>query len=312
MQSTKPIIPIEQSDPKTNPLFGHDLIARIKQSVSHHLGRAWHTSGVFDLKDFACHPAAILTDQKFGVFAKYSDAPDAARQFASEVSRLRYLADYAHVAVPTVIEIVPADHGYIFISEALPERERTSSDWRDIGRMLATIHAITSDKFGFDSNNYFGPYPQDNTWTDDWPTFYAERRLLPMLKLAIDSGHLPTPLARQVELIVSKLPELCGPSVRPTLVHGDAQQNNFVSTPSGTYVIDPALYFGHPEIDLAWVDHFQPVPADVLDSYRELIPIDPGFAERRDLWRIYGYLAGVAAEGEAYVKKLQAAMKRYV
>ena len=74
----------------------------------------------------------------------------------------------------------------------------------------------------------------------------------------------------------------------PTLLHGDAQQNNFVSTEEGAVVIDPAIYFGNPEMDLAFIDYFQPVPDDVFDGYRDELPIDPGFWARRDLWRVWG------------------------
>jgi protein-ribulosamine 3-kinase len=71
-------------------------------------------------------------------------------------------------------------------------------------------------------------------------------------------------LIQPLERLVSRLPELCGPDMVPTLLHGDAQQNNFISSKRGTVVIDPAVYFGHPEMDLAYVDYFQPVPDDVF------------------------------------------------
>lgn len=111
---------------------------------------------------------------------------------------------------------------------------------------------------------------------------------------------------------MKRLPELCDPEVTPALIHGDAQQNNFISTAKGTYVIDPAIYYGHPEIDLAYVDYFQPVPDDLFDGYLEEMPINPGFSERRDLWRISGYLAAVAAEGSAYMNSLTNALRRYL
>ena len=81
------------------------------------------------------------------------------------------------------------------------------------------------------------------------------------------------------------------------LLHGDAQQHNFVSTDAGAVVIDVAPYFGHPELDLALVDYFDPVPDDVFDAYRDIAPIDPGFAQRRELWRLFGYLAVVTVDG---------------
>ena len=76
-------------------------------------------------------------------------------------------------------------------------------------------------------------------------------------------------------------------------------------------MIDPAVYFGHPEMDLAYIDYFQPVPDDVFDGYRDELSIDAGFWDRRDLWRIWGYLAAVTVEGPGYSGKLSEAVKKY-
>jgi len=70
-------------------------------------------------------------------------------------------------------------------------------------------------------------------------------------------------------------------------------------------VIDPAVYYGHPEVDLAALDLFQAVPTDVYQGYREVRPIDPGFWERRNLWRVWPYLAAVTVEGERWVEPLR-------
>lgn len=91
---------------------------------------------------------------------------------------------------------------------------------------------------------------------------------------------------------------------------------NFVSTAAGAVVIDAAPYFGHPEADLALVGYFQPVPDDVLAAYQEILPVDPGFAGRRELWRLPAYLAVVAVAGgtsfgRTYLDRLTAAIKRY-
>ena len=77
-------------------------------------------------------------------------------------------------------------------------------------------------------------------------------------------------------------------------------------------MIDPAVYYGHPEMDLAYIDYCQPVPVDVLNAYRAELTIDPGFHERRELWRVYGYLAAVEVEGAAYLPKLMKAVGKYL
>jgi fructosamine-3-kinase len=194
----------------------------------------------------------------------------------------------------------------------VPVVDRAPRQWREIGQSLAQIHKVKGTQLGLETNCYFGPLYQDNRPMSDWPTFYAERRLWPRFVGAINSGSMPTEVIRQVEKLILRLPELCGPEVAPTLLHGDAQQNNFISTERGAVIIDPAVYYGNPEMDLAYIDFFQPVPEDVFIGYQEEMPMDPEFHERRDLWRIYGYLAMVEVEGHAYLNKLTTAIQKYL
>lgn len=284
----------------------------LEEAVSRHRGRTWLARDIRDLSEFACHPCAVISDGAASVFAKYSDAPDAVHQFEVEQAGLEYLSARAGVLIPTPVAILPLETGALFIAEALDEVDRGPLQWRQIGRTLARIHHIRSDQCGFHMKTYFGPLEQDNTPTEDWATFYRERRLLPFLKLAVDSGNLSRDMALQVEKVIRRLPELCGPAVSPRLLHGDAQKNNFISTRQGACVIDPAVYYGHPEVDLAYIDYFESVPWDVFAGYREEMPIDAGFDQRRNLWRIHGYLAAVAVEGREYCFRLANAIRDYL
>jgi protein-ribulosamine 3-kinase len=293
------------------PLFSAPIRALLEKAVSQYRGRDWRVKSAQDLSEFACHPCGIFSDGSAAVFVKFSRASDAAHQFEIELAGLEYLSQHAGIPVPAPIGIVPAADGTLLVMQALNVVERGPHEWKRIGKTLAQIHRIRSDRCGFHMDNYFGPLEQDNTPAADWATFYGERRLRPRLKSAVDSGNLPSSVASQVERIIRRLPNLCGPEQTPALLHGDAQQNNFLSTAEGTFTIDPAVHYGNPELDLAFVDYFQPVPEDVIDGYREELPIDAGFSERRDLWRISGYLAAVAVEGQAHLSRLTNALRRY-
>jgi protein-ribulosamine 3-kinase len=284
----------------------------LEQVVSEHSGRPWTIKEARDMTEFACHPCAILSDGSYSVFAKFSDAVNGSEQFEIELAGLQLLHERSGILTPTPIGISSVTGGCVLVLEAVPAVERTPRRWRDIGQTLARIHKVKGDRFGLESHGYFGPLYQDNTPTRDWPTFYADHRLRPGLRLAIESGNIPSDVIQQVEKIISRLPELCGPEIVPSLLHGDAQQNNIISTATGAVVIDPAVYYGNPEMDLAFIDYFQAVPKDVFDGYREELPIDPGFWERRDLWRLWGYLAAVTVEGSSYLGKLTEAVQKYL
>ena len=296
----------------------------VDTTTSSHLGSEWTCTGFSDLNNRASHPAGIFYGGQLSVFAKASFAQDGGEVFRAELDGLVLLQKRAGVVIPVPVGpgLVDIAGGWLVMYEAINERPtqvRTTDDWRAIGHTLAAIHQIHDTTFGLrDFNGYFGPLPQDNTpvSSNRWVDFYAERRVMPFLLAAIDSAQLPLDLASEVERVLRRLPEVAGPEPRPTLLHGDAQQNNFVSSDAGAVVIDVAPYFGHPELDLALLNFFRPVPEVVFDAYQELTPIDPGFSERRELWRIFGCLAGIAVEegsalGRLWLSRLSEAVRLY-
>lgn len=281
-------------------------------------------TGFTDLDDRASHPAGIFHGQPFSVFAKFDPQIVGDEQFTVEVQGLEFLRSRAPVVTPYPIAtgVVRVKAGALLLLEAIrevPADARSAEQWRSIGHALALVHQTCAERFGLEQfNGFFGPLPQDNqpVCSNTWVDFYAERRLLPRLRSAVDSGHLPAELAARVEDVVARLPALCGPEPRPTLLHGDAQQNNFLTTDSGAVLLDVAPYFGHPEIDLALLDYFAPVPGEVFDAYRSVTPIDPGFRERRELWRLFAYLAvitvdGGSAFGRPFVQRVADAIALY-
>ncbi len=242
------------------------------------------------------------------MFAKLDIGDNAEEMFQAELGGLTLLRDRAGIAIPTPIGtgLLQLDHGFLLLTEALSERppqDRTTGDWRAIGHTVATLHQVHGGRFGLETfNGFFGPLAQDNNpvTSNHWVDFYSERRVVPLLRSAVDSARLPKDLACYVERLVYRLPSLCGPEPLPTLLHGDAQQHNFVSTDNGAVVADAAPYFGHPEIDLTLVDYFQPVPQDVFDAYRDIAPIDADFAQRRDLWCIFVDLACITVDAAPF------------
>ena len=310
---------------RLHPLLNQSIRCAIERSVAAHLGRPWKASSFRDLNDQASHPCGVFHDElSFSVFAKLGIAVDAGEQFASELRGLDLVRQRAGVRTPTPIGegLVELEHSWLLLFEALPERlpeARTADDWRAIGQTLAALHRVHAEHFGLeDFDGFFGPLRQDNRTvpSDRWAEFYAERRIRPRLRSAVDAGHLPPELAADVERLLQRLPTLCGPEPRPTLLHGDAQQHNFVSTNAGAFVIDAAPYFGHPELDLALVDYFDPVPEDVFRAYQEIVPVDGGVDERRNLWRIFGYLAVATVDGDKpfgrrMLKRLADAVRSY-
>ncbi len=285
----------------------------LEASVSAHLGRAWHAQAIHDKSERASHPAATLTDGRYMVFVKLGEGPLAADQIEQEVAGLRLLTARSGVGTPVVIATLQVAATAVMVMEAVDEIvERELTHWQQIGQTLARVHAVKGDRFGLETHCYWGSLYQDNTPLEDWPTFFWERRIEPRLSAALNSGNLPHELVPQIEQLRPHLPALCGPPVAPTLLHGDAHQNNFLSTSKGALLIDPSIYYGHPEIDLAHIDFFESVPHDFFQGYATVTPIDPGFPQRRDLWRIPTWLAMVEVDGPQHLPMLRTSLQQYV
>jgi fructosamine-3-kinase len=284
----------------------------IEQCVSDYLGRVWRVTGVQDKADEASHPAAILSDETGAVFVKLGEGRLARDQLKQELAGLRLLTERGGALTPAVIGNIPVEGGALVVMEAVQVIQRERAHWRQIGAALAQLHRARGDQFGLETHCYWGSLYQNNSPLLDWPEFFWERRLAPRLRAAIDSGRLPFDLVPKVETLRDRLPSLCGPKVEPSLLHGDAHQNNFLSTARGPFMIDPSVYYGHPEIDLAHVDFFAPVSDELFRGYQALAPLDPGFQNRRDLWRIPTWLAMVQVAGPQHLNDLTAALQPYL
>lgn len=288
--------------------LNHPLRDTLERAAGRFFDVRWKIHSERDFSEFACHPAGIVSDGSLAVFFKYRESNQAPRQFQAEMSGLKTLRRRAGVRTPDLIGVEPVDSGWLLIMTVIEAVEREPNHWREMGRTLARIHLVAGEGFGSSHNGFWGPLPQDNTVEPDWISFYRDRRLVPLLKISVDSGNLPTDIVPRIDDVIRHLSDLGSPEVVPVLLHGDAQQNNFISSSEGTYVIDPAVFYGHPEWDLALLDAFQPVPEDVFDGYREALSIASGFSERRHLWRLPLYLAAVALEGRRHLNRLTDAL----
>ena len=168
---------------------------------------------------------------------------------------------------------------------------------RDFGRRLAALHNTGSDTFGAASPGYIGPLPLDNTPADDWPTFYAERRLLPFV-----SG-LDRDLQSAVTRVVDQLPDLAGPPEPPALIHGDLWSGNLIWAADGqVWLIDAAAaHGGHRETDLAMLALFgAPFLDDIVAAYQEATPLAAGWRDRVPLHQLHPLLVHAQLFGSSY------------
>lgn len=156
--------------------------------------------------------------------------------------------------------------------------------WSDLGRAVARMHRTTHDRFGWSRSNFHGRFAQDNTWADDWPTFYAERRVLAHLRPA----DVPDDIRRRVEAAAAgPLRDLLADTPgggRPCLTHGDLWPGNVVA---GRWLVDPSVSWADRELDLAYLRRASEPLDEFWAAYQDEYPIDPGFEGRRHALQLH-------------------------
>jgi fructosamine-3-kinase len=171
------------------------------------------------------------------------------------------------------------------------------ADWHELGRRLAQVHHATVDtRFGWHRDNLLGRAAQPGGWSDDWPTFFAEHRLRPLLTAAA----LPATVRHRIEVgIAGPLPELLGGHApAASLIHGDLWSGNIVD---GAWLIDPAVWMADRELELAFTLLFGRVPEPFFVGYDSRWPLPHGAAERRPALQLYHLLIHVWHFGAGYV-----------
>lgn len=171
----------------------------------------------------------------------------------------------------------------------------------EFGRRLAAMHTTWLPSFGAPSPGFVGPLPLDNSVADDWPTFYAERRLLPFLP------GLDAHVHSAVEQVVGRLSNLAGPPERPARVHGDLWSGNLLWGADGqVWLVDASsAHGGHRETDLAMLALFGTPHLDtIVASYQEVAPLADGWRERVPLHQLHPLLVHAQLFGGHYAESV--------
>ena len=247
-------------------------------------------------------------------------------EYATEAAGLRWLAQADAVALPGVLAVGDGDGDAprFLALEWIDEGRLDGAGEEALGRGLAALHAAGAPAFGASPPGApttdgapaplrIGELALPNDPAADWPSFYAQRRLQPLVALCVARGTLSGSGARAVERVCERIADLAGPPEPPARLHGDLWGGNVLAGADGrARLIDPAAYGGHREVDLAMLRLFGAPSERVFAAYAEAAPLADGHHERVALWQLFPLLVHAALFGGSYGASVERAAVRYV
>jgi fructosamine-3-kinase len=235
---------------------------------------------------------------------------EAGSGLALEGFMLDYLARHSGLPVPEVLHA--ADD--LLLMKCLPADGRIDMAAElHAADLVAQLHGVGADAFGFERATVIGGLPQPNPWTESWRDFFRDQRLLHMAGAAHAAGRLPTDVMARIERLAGRLERWIDDDTRPSLIHGDMWGGNVLAA-NGRIAgfIDPAIYFADAEIELAFTTLFNTFSDTFFARYHEHRAIRPGFFEvRRDLYNLYPLLVHVRLFGGSYVASVAQTCERF-
>jgi len=241
------------------------------------------------------------------VVAKTGDADSG---LAVEGMMLAYLRENSGLPVPDVLHA----SGEILLMSDLPSGgglDRATQE--HAADLVAALHNVTRDRFGFEAETVIGGLPQPNPETVSWIEFFRDARLLYMAGEAERAGRLPDRLRARLDAMAARLTDWIGEPTAASLIHGDMWTGNVLSHGGEiSGFIDPAIYYADPEIELAFTTMFGTFGDAFFSRYNEHRPLAPGFfEERRDLYNLYPLLVHVRLFGGGYVSSVERTLERF-
>lgn len=255
--------------------------------------------------------AAIIRTDMGAFFAKWNSLEGRKGMFAEEAFGLNTLAETGSIRVPKVIGSNEDSERCYLIMEHVDSGDFGIDFWEDFGTRLARLHKNSHEKFGFNRDNFIGSLPQQNNQCDTWAEFFAQYRIEPQLKRAVDSGKADTALVHKFENLFAKLNEIF-PNEKPALLHGDLWGGNFMCSLHGEPVIfDPAVYYGNREMDIAMTRLFGGFDTEFYDAYHAEFPLVAGYEKRFDICNLYPLLVHVNLFPGSYIQSVKHIVNRF-
>jgi len=251
----------------------------------------------------------FLTTSKGNFVVKLNQKDTFPEMLSKEAKGLDLLRK-GNVITPSVIDEFEQDDLQLIILEHIESETPGNQFWTRFAEDLSTLHRQHNANFGLDHNNFIGSLPQDNKMLPTWERFFVENRLMPLIKRAFDKGLLNRGHLVKFEEFFKVLRDII-PTEKSSLLHGDLWSGNLLCGQGQAPVfIDPAVYYGHREVDIAMTKMFGGFDPAFLSQYHELYPLEKGWEKRIEIHNLYPNLVHLNLFGKSYLGGIERVLKK--
>ncbi len=252
-----------------------------------------------------------INTSKKSYFIKTKHSRNALTMFQAEVYALGLIQNTNTIQTPEVLICDTFQEFSFLVMEFIETKLPSNIDFENLGIKLAELHQNTSDTFGLTQNNFIGSLFQSNKPNTSWVEFYTQERLLPQLQLAKQKGLLSDRDSYSEKIIAEKLESLFF-DVKPSLLHGDLWNGNYLISKDGTpYLIDPAMYYGHFEVDIAMSKLFGGFGESFYKAHSKCFPVTQKTSSRIEIYQLYYLLVHLNLFGKSYYNSVQSNIKKH-
>ncbi len=245
------------------------------------------------------------------LFLKMNSSGD---MFTKEAHGLNELRKPDTIRIP---EVILFDKTFI-LTEFISQGSKSINFFENFGRKFAELHKYKSKEFGFYEDNYIGSNIQlniaDGIEKTDWCQFYFNKRLLFQFKLAETNGYVDSEIRKGFSSLENRIEKILeGSQEEPSLLHGDLWGGNYMVDENGeACLIDPAVYYGHREADLAMTKLFGGFSYEFYKAYNECYPLPEGYDYREGIYKLYHVLNHLNLFGRGYFSQTISIIHSYI
>jgi protein-ribulosamine 3-kinase len=251
-----------------------------------------------------------VTCKQHSFFLKLNSSGSFPGLFVKEAGGLRRISSAGSMATPEIIACFEAGEKQLLLLKWVEAGEMTAQFWKKFGSELAAMHQVHAMNFGLEEDNYMGSVKQVNEWEISWIDFFREKRLEPMILLCEDL--LEAKHKKGFESLFRHLDKIFEPEAQPCLVHGDLWSGNFLCDQQNAPVlIDPAVYYGHPSVDLGMTTLFGGFKREFYESYHYHSSLAPNYREQWKVANLYPLLIHLNLFGSSYLARIDQTLSEF-